>query len=87
LRHAFEECTEQGKPIVAQHRLQLASGEIRWLEQAIEPMDTDDKTVGLRGTVRDITAEREAEQARRQQESCDGLTGLATRSTFRAAVE
>ena len=80
LRRALEECAERNRPVAVRHRLRLEGGRERWLEQSLEPVRAYRKTIGLRGTLRDITAQHASERELRRLDSRDPLTGLASRS-------
>jgi diguanylate cyclase (GGDEF)-like protein len=80
LRRALEECSEKNRAVAVRHRLVLGAGRERWLEQSVEPVRSSRKTIGLRGTLRDVTAQHEAEQELRRKGSRDPLTGLVSRS-------
>ena len=41
----------------------LDGGRERWVEQSLEPVRSYRKTIGLRGTLRDITAQRASRSA------------------------
>ena len=84
LRRLLEDCGETSRPVAARHRLRLEGGGERWLEQSVEPVRSYRKTIGLRGTVREITAQRESELG--QQGSHDPLTKLASRSVLLARL-
>jgi diguanylate cyclase (GGDEF)-like protein len=86
LRRTLEECAEKSRPVSARHRLQLEGGRERWLEQSIEPVRSYRKTIGLRGTLREITAQQESERELRRQGGHDPLTKLATRSVLLARL-
>jgi len=86
LRRTLEECAEKSRPVAARHRLQLEGGRERWLEQSVEPIRSYRKTIGLRGTLREITAQQESELELRRQGSHDPLTKLATRSVLLARL-
>ena len=66
--------------MAVRHRVRLPGGGERWVEQSLEPVRSYQKTIGLRGTLRDITAQRASDRDVRQQHSHDPLTGLASRS-------
>jgi diguanylate cyclase (GGDEF)-like protein len=80
LRRALDECGRHGRPMAVRHRVLLAGGRERWVEQSLEPVRSYQKTIGLRGTLRDITAQHASERQVRQQHSHDPLTGVASRS-------
>jgi diguanylate cyclase (GGDEF)-like protein len=80
LRRALDECARRNRPMAVRHRVLLAGGRERWVEQSLEPVRSYRKTIGLRGTLRDITAQHVSEREVRRQHSHDPLTGLATRS-------
>jgi diguanylate cyclase (GGDEF)-like protein/PAS domain S-box-containing protein len=80
LRRTLDHCAEKGRPVAARHRLTLEGGGERWLEQSVEPIRSYRRTVGLRGTLREITAQRESEQEQRRRGSHDPLTKLPSRS-------
>jgi diguanylate cyclase (GGDEF)-like protein len=86
LRRTLEECAEKSRPVAARHRLRLEGGRDRWLEQSVEPIRSYRKTIGLRGTLREITAQQESELELRRQGSHDPLTKLATRSVLLARL-
>jgi diguanylate cyclase (GGDEF)-like protein len=80
LRRTLEHCGEKGRPVSTRHRLMLEGGGERWLEQSVEPVRSYRRTIGLRGTLREITAQRESELELRRQGGHDPLTKLASRS-------
>jgi diguanylate cyclase (GGDEF)-like protein len=80
LRRTLEECADKARPVAARHRLLLEGGGERWLEQSVEPVRSYRRTIGLRGTLREITAQRESELELNRQGSHDPLTQLASRS-------
>src|SRR5688572_18690160 len=82
LRRTIEHCAEKGRPVSARHRLMLEGGGERWLEQSIEAVRSYRRTIGLRGTLREITAQRESELELRRQGSHDPLTKLVSRSVL-----
>ena len=82
LRRMLDECAEKSRPIAARHRLMLEGGGERWLEQSVEPVRSYRRTIGLRGTLREITAQHESELELRRQGSNDPLTQLASRSVL-----
>jgi diguanylate cyclase (GGDEF)-like protein len=79
LRSGLEECARRNRSLAIQHRVLLDGGRERWVEQSLEPVRSYRKTIGLRGTLRDITSQRAPEREARRQ-SLDALTGLATRA-------
>ena len=91
LQRTFEEAVEGRRRFLLQHRLLTPSGGIRYAEQAGEVVDGGEKVEGLRGTIRDVTEQREAERKMRRLANYDALTGLATRHLFldrlREAIE
>ena len=86
LRRTLEECAEKSRPVAARHRLMLEGGGERWLEQSVEPVRSYRRTIGLRGTLREITAQRESELELRRQGGHDPLTKLASRSCCSCAA-
>jgi diguanylate cyclase (GGDEF)-like protein len=80
LRRALDECAQRNRPMAVRHRVLLAGGGERWVEQSLEPVRSYRKTIGLRGTLRDITSQHVSEREVRRQHSHDPLTGLATRT-------
>jgi diguanylate cyclase (GGDEF)-like protein/PAS domain S-box-containing protein len=80
LRRGLDECRQHNRPMAVRHRVRLPGGRERWVEQSLEPVRSYRKTIGLRGTLRDITAQVASDQDVRQQHSHDPLTGLASRS-------
>ena len=80
LRRALDECARRNRPMAIRHRVLLAGGRERWVEQSLEPVRSYRKTIGLRGTLRDITAQHASEREVRRQHSHDPLTELASRS-------
>ena len=64
----------------------LEGGGERWLEQSVEPIRSYRRTIGLRGTLREITAQHESELELRRQGSHDPLTKLASRSVLLARL-
>ncbi len=86
LRRTLDECAEKSRPVAARHRLRPEGGRERWLEQSVEPVRSYRKTIGLRGTLREITAQHESELELRLQGGLDALTRLASRSVLLARV-
>ncbi len=86
LRSALDESAEGARSLSVRHRLATRSGGERWLEQSVEPVLSDRTAIGLRGTLRDITSEREDETGEGQQDRVDALTGLASRPAFFEAL-
>jgi diguanylate cyclase (GGDEF)-like protein len=80
LRRALDECARRHRPMAVRHRVLLPGGRERWVEQSLEPVRSYRKTIGLRGTLRDITAQHASEREVRRQHSHDPLTALASRS-------
>jgi len=91
LRRSFEEAVEGRRHFLLQHRLETPEGRIRYAEQAGEVVDAGEKVEWLRGTIRDVTEQRETERKMRRLANYDALTGLATRHLFldrlREAIE
>ena len=73
----------EGRAFDSEFRLRFAGGRVRWLHALGRPV-VDDRggIVMVRGTVRDITEQREADEHIRQLAHFDGLTGLPNRSLF-----
>jgi CheY-like chemotaxis protein len=67
LRRTLAECAEKSRPVAARHRLRFEGGRERWLEQSVEPVRSYRKTIGLRGTLREITAQHESDLELRRQ--------------------
>jgi diguanylate cyclase (GGDEF)-like protein len=86
LRRTLEHCAEKGRPVAVRHRLTLEGGGERWLEQSVEPIRSYRRTIGLRGTLREITAQRESELELGRQGGHDPLTKLASRSLLLARL-
>jgi diguanylate cyclase (GGDEF)-like protein len=86
LRRTLAECAEKSRPVAARHRLRFEGGRERWLEQSVEPVRSYRKTIGLRGTLREITAQHESDLELRRQGSHDPLTRLATRPVLLARL-
>jgi len=86
LRRTLEECADKNRPVGARHRLVLEGGGERWLEQSVEPVRSYRRTIGLRGTLREVTAQHESELELRRQGSHDPLTKLASRSVLLARL-
>lgn len=59
-------------------------GESRWMRLSINMAAEDGRPVRIYGAKRDITSERQALEALRQQAETDPLTGLANRHVFEA---
>src|SRR5262245_15052398 len=79
LRRALDECARRNRPTAIRHRILQGGGRERWIEQSLEPVRSYRKTIGLRGTLRDVTAQQDTERDARRQHR-DPLTGLAVRS-------
>jgi diguanylate cyclase (GGDEF)-like protein/PAS domain S-box-containing protein len=73
----------QGRSFDSEFRLQLPSGRVRWLHALGRPVvDEQGSTLMVRGTLRDITEQREADEHIRRLAHFDSLTGLPNRSLF-----
>ena len=81
LRAALEESIDSLRPLSVRHRL-VIDGDERWVEQAVEPVHAKREAIGLRGTLRDITSERQEEHRQGADQGRDALTGLPTRPGF-----
>jgi diguanylate cyclase (GGDEF)-like protein/PAS domain S-box-containing protein len=73
----------EGRDFDGNFRIVLPAGEVRWLHALGRPvMDLDGKTSLVRGTLRDITEQHEADEHIRRLAHFDSLTGLPNRSLF-----
>jgi diguanylate cyclase (GGDEF)-like protein/PAS domain S-box-containing protein len=73
----------EGHSFDSEFRLQLPGGRVRWLHALGRPvLDEEGRTVMVRGTLRDITEQREADEHIRHLAHFDSLTGLPNRSLF-----
>lgn len=73
----------EGRSFDSEFRVLLRSGNVRWLHALGRPvLDDEGRTVRVRGTLRDITEQRESEEHIRHLAHFDGLTGLPNRSLF-----
>jgi diguanylate cyclase (GGDEF)-like protein/PAS domain S-box-containing protein len=73
----------EGRSFDSEFRLQLPSGHVRWLHALGRPVvDEQGRTLMVRGTLRDITEQREADEHIRRLAHFDSLTGLPNRSLF-----
>ena len=73
----------EGRSFDSEFRLLLAGGQVRWLHALGRPvLDEGGRTVMVRGTLRDITEQRETDEHIRRLAHFDGLTGLPNRSLF-----
>jgi len=61
VRRGVERCREQGEPFDEELRLITAKDEQLWLRVRAEPVRDDGEIVSIRGSVRDITEEKERE--------------------------
>ncbi|WP_319557431.1 EAL domain-containing protein [Thiomicrorhabdus sp.] len=69
VKQAYDELLTSGHPYEAEHRIQLSSGEIKHvLEHGNAYFDEEGKAIRIVGTVQDITARKEAENALKNQE-------------------
>jgi diguanylate cyclase (GGDEF)-like protein/PAS domain S-box-containing protein len=73
----------EGRSFDSDFRVVLPSGEVRWLHALGRPVtDATGGTTMVRGTLRDITEQREADAHIRKLAHFDALTGLPNRSLF-----
>jgi diguanylate cyclase (GGDEF)-like protein/PAS domain S-box-containing protein len=73
----------EGRSFDSEFRLLLPSGKVRWLHALGRPVvDEEGRTVMVRGTLRDITEQREADEHIRRLAHFDSLTSLPNRSLF-----
>jgi diguanylate cyclase (GGDEF)-like protein len=73
----------EGHNFDSEFRITLPSGGVRWVHALGRPVrNAEGVTVMLRGTVRDITLQREADEHIRRLAHFDALTGLPNRSLF-----
>ena len=73
----------EGRAFDSEFRLRFAGGRVRWLHALGRPVvDEDGRIVMVRGTLRDITEQREADEHIRRLAHFDSLTGLPNRSLF-----
>lgn len=86
LRRTLKDAMESGRRFLVQHRLRMPDGRIRHLEQAGEVSFAGKKAERVRGTLRDVTEQRETERRMRRLANFDALTGLATRHLFLARL-
>ena len=61
IRRAVERCREEGEPYTEELRLITADGDIRWVRTSGEPVYKRGEIVKLRGSIRDITVQKEHE--------------------------
>jgi PAS domain S-box-containing protein len=80
IRELFTDCVESGVPYDERLRLVTAEGDLRWVQSRGEPVwrsergetgESGDEIVGVRGTIRDVTEQRE--RARRLERQRDNL--------------
>lgn len=77
---AIEEQMSTGDFFELEHRLQLPSGAVRWISaRGHVELDASGEPSRVLGTVRDITRERDVQDALQFQASHDSLTGLPNR--------
>jgi len=67
IRNAFEQLRTAGEHDALEVRIVRTDGEVRWVRSQGEPWYENGEMIGARGTVQDITALKEQEQALRQQ--------------------
>jgi diguanylate cyclase (GGDEF)-like protein len=73
----------EGRNFDSDLRVLLAGGRVRWLHALGRPvLDAEGRTLMVRGTLRDITEQRRADEHIRHLAHFDGLTGLPNRSLF-----
>jgi diguanylate cyclase (GGDEF)-like protein/PAS domain S-box-containing protein len=73
----------EGRSFDSEFRVLLQSGTVRWVHALGRPVvDEQGNTVVVRGTIRDITDQREADEHIRHLAHFDSLTGLPNRSLF-----
>ena len=74
---------QEGRSFDSEFRIRLSSGNVRWLHALGRPvLDAEGRTLMVKGTLRDITEQREADEHIRRLAHFDGLTGLPNRSLF-----
>jgi diguanylate cyclase (GGDEF)-like protein len=86
LRRTLHDAVEGGRRFLLQHRLRMPDGRMCHLEQAGEVGFVGEKATHVRGTLRDVTEQRETERRMRRLANFDALTGLATRHLFLARL-
>jgi diguanylate cyclase (GGDEF)-like protein/PAS domain S-box-containing protein len=82
-REKIEPALREGRSFEAELRVVPDSGEVRWLHVLGRPVSqAGGGRAVVRGTLRDITEQREADEHIRRLAHFDGLTGLPNRSLF-----
>lgn len=78
----------EGRSFEGEFRIALPGGGVRWVQALGRPvLDDRGETVIVRGTIRDITEQREADEHIRHLAHFDLLTGLPNRSLFTQLIE
>jgi diguanylate cyclase (GGDEF)-like protein/PAS domain S-box-containing protein len=84
LKDAVSAAIKAKRPYTVEHRIVRAGGQQRIIEHRGEPsFDSAGRAVRLFGTIRDITAQKEAEERIRYLAHYDALTGLPNRAMVR----
>jgi diguanylate cyclase (GGDEF)-like protein/PAS domain S-box-containing protein len=84
LKEAVNAAIRAKRPYVVEHRVVRPGGELRIVEHRGEPsFDQHDRAVRMFGTIRDITAQKAAEERIRYLAHYDALTGLPNRAMVR----
>ncbi|MCX6120148.1 MAG: PAS domain S-box protein [Ignavibacteriales bacterium] len=61
----------------AEYRVKIKSGELRWVRSSSRAIMKENKPIGMRGVLTDITERKQAEEAVRQLQKLEGLGTLA----------
>jgi PAS domain S-box-containing protein len=74
IRNVFADCLNEGEPYDVRLRIETAEDELRWVRARGEPVTQEEQVIAVRGTIRDITEQRE--QRRQIEQQRDNLEFL-----------
>ena len=66
-----------GNLVPTEYLVKIKSGEFRWIRTSSRPIIKENKPIGIRGVLTDITERKQAEEAVRQMQKLEGLGTLA----------